>query len=65
MEGSDLRMSLATLRFFEELLGQVSLQASHPAFEQIAAQIVTAREELAEAIERTTAIEAIETAESA
>jgi hypothetical protein len=51
MEVGHVRMSIETLRFFEELLGQVSLQASHPAFEDMAARVVTARKELAEAIE--------------
>lgn len=51
MEVGYVRMSIETLRFFEELLSQVSLQASHPAFEDTAARIVTARKELAAAIE--------------
>jgi hypothetical protein len=50
MEVGDVHVNIETLRFFEELLDQVSLPASHPAFEQRAAQIVTARKELAAAI---------------
>jgi hypothetical protein len=51
VEIRDVRMSIETLRFFEELLSQVSLQASHPSFEQMAARIITARQELATALE--------------
>lgn len=43
-------MSPDTLRLFSELLGQVSVQAAHPNFEEDVARLITAKRELADAL---------------
>jgi hypothetical protein len=41
-----------TLRLFDELLSQLTLQASHPDFERQAARVVAAKREIALALEQ-------------